>query len=77
MVGYVSAFLVDSLTGVGLVDQQNSFLGKLLLLITIGGVLFVRKNDDVSKLKDLAKEWTFYDSQWQATWKDEKEKSKV
>eukprot|EP00246_Nothoceros_aenigmaticus_P002969 TRINITY_DN1389_c0_g2_i1.p1 TRINITY_DN1389_c0_g2~~TRINITY_DN1389_c0_g2_i1.p1 ORF type:complete len:244 (+),score=58.26 TRINITY_DN1389_c0_g2_i1:30-734(+) len=75
MVGYAAAFVVDSLTGVGLVDQQSSFLGKLLLLITIGGVLFIRRNDDVSKLKNLAQEWTFYDNQWQATWKDEKAKA--
>jgi hypothetical protein len=73
MVGYVSGYLVDAATGVGLVDQQNSFLGKLLLFITVLGVLLIRKNGDVSNLRNLAKESTFYDKQWQATWKDVKD----
>ncbi|CAM6125058.1 unnamed protein product [Calypogeia fissa] len=71
MVGYVAAYLVDSATGVGLVDQQSSFLGKLLLFITVVGVLLIRKTEDVETLKTLAKESTFYDKQWQATWKEE------
>ncbi|BBM98899.1 hypothetical protein MPTK1_1g17030 [Marchantia polymorpha subsp. ruderalis] len=71
MIGYVAGYFVDSLTGAGLVDQQNSFFGKLLLFITIGGVLLIRKNEDLDTLKNLAKESTFYDKQWQATWKED------
>jgi hypothetical protein len=70
MVGYAAGWLVDAASGVGLVDQQGSFFGKLLLLITVIGVLVVRKNEDLTNLKELANEWTFYDKQWQATWKD-------
>jgi hypothetical protein len=36
MIGYAAGWLVDAATGVGLVDQQNSFLGKLLLFILVG-----------------------------------------
>lgn len=71
MVGYVAAYLVDSATGAGLVDQQSSFLGKLLLFVTVLGVLLIRKNEDLVTLKTLAKESTFYDKQWQATWKED------
>ncbi|GAQ86380.1 chlorophyll a b-binding family protein [Klebsormidium nitens] len=70
MVGYAAAWLVDAASGVGLVDQQGSFFGKLLLLLTVVGVLVVRKNEDLTNIKELADEWTFYDKQWQATWKD-------
>ncbi|KAJ7200932.1 hypothetical protein O6H91_Y494200 [Diphasiastrum complanatum] len=73
MIGFFAAYLVDSTTGVGLVDQTNSFLGKLLFFITIAGVFLIRKNEDIDNLKTLAKEWTFYDKQWQATWKDEQQ----
>lgn len=71
MVGYGVGYLVDSATGAGLVDQQNSFLGKLLLFLTVLGVLLIRKNSDVANLRTIAKESTFYDKQWQATWKDD------
>eukprot|EP01026_Neomeris_dumetosa_P015085 TRINITY_DN1567_c0_g1_i2.p3 TRINITY_DN1567_c0_g1~~TRINITY_DN1567_c0_g1_i2.p3 ORF type:complete len:250 (-),score=39.31 TRINITY_DN1567_c0_g1_i2:226-975(-) len=70
MVGYFLALIVDQLTGVGLLDQQNSFLGKLLLHITVFGVLFIRSNDDVKKYTGLLQEATFYDNQWNASWKD-------
>jgi hypothetical protein len=73
MLGYAAAYLVDSATGAGLVDQTNSFLGKLLLFITVVGVLLIRKNSDVANLRGLAQETTFYDKQWQATWKDTKD----
>eukprot|EP00850_Spirogloea_muscicola_P015170 SM000114S24133 [mRNA] locus=s114:121990:124455:- [translate_table: standard] len=75
MVGYFAAYVVDSATGVGLVDQQSSFLGKLLLFLTVVGVLLIRKTDDVNSLKGLADEWTFYDRQWEATWKEGKRPS--
>lgn len=70
MVGYAAAWLVDAASGVGLVDQQGSFFGKLLLLLTVVGVLVVRKNEDLTNIKELADELTFYDKQWQATWKE-------
>eukprot|EP01023_Acetabularia_acetabulum_P016388 TRINITY_DN1809_c0_g2_i1.p2 TRINITY_DN1809_c0_g2~~TRINITY_DN1809_c0_g2_i1.p2 ORF type:complete len:275 (-),score=40.08 TRINITY_DN1809_c0_g2_i1:246-1070(-) len=69
MVGYVMALFVDQLTGVGLLDQQNSFLGKLLLHITVFGVLLIQSNDDVKKYAGLLSEATFYDEQWNASWK--------
>lgn len=76
MLGYASAYLVDAATGVGLVDQTNSFFGKLLLFITVLGVLLIRKNSDAANLRNLAQESTFYDKQWQATWKDAKDPDK-
>eukprot|EP01018_Ginkgo_biloba_P016495 Gb_05189 [translate_table: standard] len=71
MVGFFMAYLVDSLTGVGLVDQMGNFFGKLLLFIAVVGVLLIRKNEDLVVLKQLVKESTFYDKQWQATWQDQ------
>ncbi len=68
MVGYFAALLVDSATGYGLLDQQNSFLGKLLLHVTVFGILLVRSTADLDKYKNLLDEATFYDKQWQATW---------
>ena len=68
MVGYFMALVVDQLTGYGLLDQQNSFLGKLLLHVTVFGVLLVRSTADLDKFKNLLDEATFYDKQWQATW---------
>eukprot|EP00271_Cylindrocystis_brebissonii_P011534 TRINITY_DN29382_c0_g1_i1.p1 TRINITY_DN29382_c0_g1~~TRINITY_DN29382_c0_g1_i1.p1 ORF type:complete len:340 (+),score=86.52 TRINITY_DN29382_c0_g1_i1:117-1136(+) len=70
MVGYAAAWLVDSATGVGLVDQQNSFLGKMLIFVSVAAILLIRKTDDLDTIKNLASEWTFYDRQWQATWKE-------
>lgn len=68
MVGYAAGYFVDSLTGHGLVDQQNSFLGKLLLIITVVGLLIFRNNNALPAYKNLLDEATFYDKQWQATW---------
>lgn len=65
------AYLVDSLTGVGLVDQTNNFVCKTLLFVAVAGVLLIRKNEDLENLKKLFDETTFYDKQWQATWQDE------
>ncbi|KAL5551311.1 hypothetical protein UlMin_001487 [Ulmus minor] len=71
MIGFFMAYFVDSLTGVGLVDQMGNFFCKTLLLIAVAGVLLIRKNEDIENLKKLLEETTFYDKQWQATWKDE------
>ena len=68
MVGYAAGYFVDALTGHGLVDQQNSFLGKLLLVITVVGLLVYRNNNALPAYKNLLDEATFYDKQWQATW---------
>jgi len=68
MIGYFSSYVVDLFTGVGLVDQTSSFLGKLMIFLTVCGVVFVRKTEDVDNLKGLLDEATFYDRQWQATW---------
>eukprot|EP00775_Hariotina_reticulata_P010990 gene10990-11144_t len=70
MVGYFAALVVDQLTGYGLLDQQNSFLGKVLLHLTVFGVLLVRTTADLDKYKNLLDEATFYDKQWQATWEN-------
>ncbi|KAA8522157.1 hypothetical protein F0562_012830 [Nyssa sinensis] len=71
MIGFFMAYLVDSLTGVGLVDQTGNFFCKTLLFVTVVGVLLIRKNEDIETLKKLAEETTFYDKQWQATWQDD------
>ncbi|EEF37974.1 light-harvesting complex-like protein 3 isotype 2, chloroplastic [Ricinus communis] len=71
MVGFFMAYFVDSLTGVGLVDQMGNFFCKTLLFIAVAGVLLIRKNEDIETLKKLVDETTFYDKQWQATWQDE------
>ena len=68
MIGYVLALVVDQLSGVGVLDQQNSFLGKVLLHITVFGLLLIRTSTDVSKYKNLFDEATFYDKQWASTW---------
>lgn len=71
MIGFFMAYLVDSLTGVGLVDQMGNFFCKTLLFVAVVGVLVIRKNEDVETIKKLIEETTFYDKQWQATWQDD------
>ncbi|XWS49656.1 hypothetical protein CRYUN_Cryun12cG0022000 [Craigia yunnanensis] len=71
MIGFFMAYLVDSLTGVGLVDQMGNFFCKTLLFVTVVGVLLIRKNEDLDNIKKLIEETTFYDKQWQATWQDD------
>ncbi|KAF8027341.1 hypothetical protein BT93_E0287 [Corymbia citriodora subsp. variegata] len=71
MIGFFMAYLVDSLTGVGLVDQMGNFFCKTLLFIAVVGVLVIRKNEDIETIKKLIEETTFYDKQWQATWQDD------
>ncbi|CDY09617.1 BnaC07g34440D [Brassica napus] len=75
--GFFMAYFVDSLTGVGLVDQMGNFFCKTLLFVAVAvaGVLFIRKNEDMDKLKKLFDETTLYDKQWQAAWKDGEEDS--
>ena len=68
MMGYVLAGAVDLISGAGLVDQQESFFGKLALHLTVFAILLVRSTADLDKYKGLIDEATFYDKQWQATW---------
>jgi len=65
------AYFVDSLTGLGVVDQMSNFFCKTLLFVAVLGVLLIRKNEDVENLKKLLEETTFYDRQWQATWQQD------
>lgn len=51
----------------GLLDQQNSFLGKVLLHVAVFGILFIRTSSDIDKWRGLIDEATFYDKQWNAT----------
>lgn len=76
MVGYGLGYIVDAATGTGLVDQQSSFLGKFLIFFVVSGILLIRRNEDIVNLKNLVDEWTFYDKQWQATWKNDNTRSK-
>ena len=64
MMGYVLAWLVDSATGAGLVDQQGSFLGKLALHVCVFAILLFRTSAGVDTYKGLLDEATFYDKQW-------------
>ncbi|KAG0474806.1 hypothetical protein HPP92_014492 [Vanilla planifolia] len=73
MIGFFMAYFVDSLTGIGLVDQMGNFFCKTLLFVSVVGVMLVRENKDIEKLKKLIEEATFYDKQWQATWKEDKQ----
>jgi hypothetical protein len=68
MIGYAAALLVDSVGHVGLVDQSNSFFGKLFMWTTFAGVALIRSTKDLDTFKQLLKEATFYDDQWNATW---------
>ncbi len=70
MIGFATGYLVDALTGAGLVDQTNSFFGKLFMWATFAGVAFVRSTSDLDQYKVLLKEATFYDDQWNATWQN-------
>ena len=63
MVGYFLGYVVDALTGHGLVDQTSGFLGKTLIFATVLGVVIVRNTDDIKKFQGLADEATFYDKQ--------------
>lgn len=77
MVGYALGYVVDLLTGHGLVDQQDSFLGKVLLNVTVIGLLIYRNNAAIPQYKNLLDEATFYDKQWQATWEGQQRPSET
>jgi len=77
MLGYILALWVDQLTGTGIAEQQDSFFGKLLLHVCIFGCLFIRETKDLSDVKTLVDEATFYDKQWNATWEGKTRPSEV
>ncbi len=77
MMGYVLALFVDSLSGAGLVEQQDSFLGKVALHLCVFAILLVRQSSDLDKYKGLLDEATFYDKQWNATWEGVKRPSEA
>lgn len=68
MVGYFMAIVGEQLSGAGLLEQQNSFLGKLLLHIAVFAILLIREVGDVEKYRNLIDEAFFYDKQWKASW---------
>lgn len=68
MVGYFAALIVDQLSGAGLLDQQNSFFGKVFLHVAVFGILLIRSTADIDKYKNLIDESTLYDKQWSAAW---------
>lgn len=70
MIVLFMAYLVESLTGVGFVDQMDTVFGKMFLLSTVAVVLLIRKNENISELKQFVKDWVLYDKQWRATWQD-------
>ncbi|WOK92930.1 hypothetical protein Cni_G01622 [Canna indica] len=74
MIGFFMAYFVDSLTGMGLVDQMGNVFCKTLLFLAVMWVLLIRENKDIEKLKNLFEETTLYDKQWQATWQEDASK---
>lgn len=75
MVGYALAIVGEQLTGAGLLEQQNSFFGKLLLHIAVFAILLIREVKDVEKYRTLIDEAFFYDRQWAASWEGKKRPS--
>ncbi|CAI9091953.1 OLC1v1027077C1 [Oldenlandia corymbosa var. corymbosa] len=71
MVGFFMSYLVDGLTGIDVVGQTGNFVCKAAVFATVIGVVLFRKKDDFEKLQKLADEATFYDKQWQSSWKDQ------
>nr|GMC94351.1 light-harvesting complex-like protein 3 isotype 1, chloroplastic [Ipomoea batatas] len=71
MLGFFMSYIVDALTGLDVVGQAGNFLCKAALFATVGGVMLFRKRQDFDSLRDLVEEATFYDRQWQASWKDQ------
>ena len=45
MIGFFMAYFVDSLTGVGLVDQMGNFFCKTLLFVAVAVALILLKQD--------------------------------
>ncbi|KAJ4845322.1 hypothetical protein Tsubulata_042072 [Turnera subulata] len=71
MVGFFTAYVVDGLTGLDMVGQTGNFVCKAALFVTIISIILFRKTGDLENLGKLVDEATFYDKQWQASWKDQ------
>lgn len=70
MIGFVSSYVVDALSGAGVVDQMGSFFGKLSLFLSVLAIALIRNSSDIAKYRSLINEAVFYDQQWDATWKE-------
>ncbi|KAF5181751.1 Light-harvesting complex-like protein 3 isotype 1 protein [Thalictrum thalictroides] len=71
MVGFFMGYFVDVLTGLDVVGQTGNVICKAGLLVTVIGIILFRKAEDIGNFQKLVDEATFYDKQWQATWKDQ------
>ncbi|XVE56459.1 hypothetical protein DITRI_Ditri04bG0011600 [Diplodiscus trichospermus] len=71
MIGFFLAYAVDALTGLDVVGQAGNFICKAGLFVTVIGVILFRRTKDFNNLSKLADEATYYDKQWQASWKDQ------
>lgn len=70
MVGFLMCYLWDMVSGEDMIATMDHFWFKILMVGTFGFCGFVRKFEDLDELKKLLDEATFYDGQWQATWKE-------
>lgn len=70
MVGFFMAYFVDGLTGMGVVDQTGNSLCKACFITVVAGIVIFRGTQDFGNIRRLIKEFTLYDKQWQATWKE-------
>jgi hypothetical protein len=71
MVGFFAAYIVEGLTGLDMVGQTGNFICKTVLFVTVTGIILFRRTEDFKNLRKLVDEATFYDKQWQASWKDQ------
>ncbi|KAB2598452.1 hypothetical protein D8674_001372 [Pyrus ussuriensis x Pyrus communis] len=67
MVGFFMAYVVDALTGLGVVGQTGNFICKAGFFVTVIAIILIRRTQDLGNLRKLAPEATFYDKQWQAS----------
>ncbi|XWS51546.1 hypothetical protein CRYUN_Cryun12cG0185500 [Craigia yunnanensis] len=75
MIGFFMSYVVDALTGLDVVGQTGNFICKSGLFVTVIGVILFRKTQDFDNLRKLADDATYYDKQWQASWKDQNQSS--
>ncbi|XP_038875279.1 light-harvesting complex-like protein 3 isotype 1, chloroplastic [Benincasa hispida] len=73
MIGFFMAYIVDALTGIGIVGQSGNFICKAALFFTVIGVLLFRQTEDIESLRNIAEEATLYDKQWQTSWQNQNE----
>ncbi|KAM1069809.1 hypothetical protein EV1_001590 [Malus domestica] len=65
MVGFFMAYVVDALTGLGVVGQTGNLICKAGFFVTVITIILIRRTQDLGNLRKLADEATFYDKQWQ------------